>query len=181
MVFRVFFFLSIRSCSIFGNYTYLYHEIFRILISVVYIHFFFWGVTAHFVLKLPHFWGVSISHNDTHSVGFPSQRTLPAATDNTHNRQLPMLSAEFELAVSAGELRQAYALECAATGIGSEYINTNVVNVVRPVDIVRNTDLLPISMTNVIKTNIKTKILKFVYVLLQSFPYHQSFLFELWE
>jgi hypothetical protein len=29
-----------------------------------------------------------------------------------------MLFAEFELAVSAGELRQAYAIECAATVIG---------------------------------------------------------------
>ena len=52
------------------------------------------------------------------------RRDLYLATHNTHNRQTSMPPAGYEHTISAGELRQTYALDRAATGTGeyNEYM-----------------------------------------------------------
>jgi hypothetical protein len=52
------------------------------------------------------------------------RRHLYLTTQNTDNRPTSMPSAGFEPTISAGERPQTYALDCAATGIGSEILIT---------------------------------------------------------
>ena len=47
------------------------------------------------------------------------RRDLYLTTHNTHNRLTSMLPVEFEPTISAGERPQTYALDRAATGIGT--------------------------------------------------------------
>ena len=70
---------------------------------------------------------VSRSHKDApQSVELPwtSDQLVPETSTrqphNTHNRQASMPTVEFEPTISAGEVPQTYALDCAATGTGSK-------------------------------------------------------------
>jgi hypothetical protein len=55
--------------------------------------------------------------------GLARRRDLCLTTYNTHNRQTSMTPVGFEPAIPSSELPQTYVLDCAATRIGSEYIN----------------------------------------------------------
>jgi hypothetical protein len=68
---------------------------------------------------------IQITHDDApQSVGllWTSDQPVVETTYNTHNRQISMLTVGFKPAISTGERPQTYALDCAATGTGSNLV-----------------------------------------------------------
>jgi len=142
--------VELRICYYLGNFTPMtsvrnwhwdrrFSEYFRFPLSVSFRHCFvlmyhlyvtdviFFGAATQHGSCSPHSWGFLDYTQRRTTVGrtpldewSARRRDLCLTTHNNHNRQTSMPPVGFEPTISAGERSQTYALDCTATGFGTE-------------------------------------------------------------
>ena len=90
-----------------------------------------WARASSFTRFLDHTqWRITVGRNPLDEWS-ARRRDLYLTTHNIHNRQTSMTPVGFEITISAGERPQTYALDRAATGIGTSYLyGARIINIV---------------------------------------------------